>query len=282
MDDDTKVEEFASSRSAGSGATAPEVANPAPAAASAAPAAAPAPDAAQRPSTPRSETIAAQRREIEQLKATLADRDSQIKKLQSELAAGKAASPSAPDEPEKAQETGHGSSAPTGSAMATSPGAKPTSHAGMSQGGKGVGAKSGQVAQAAFTDYETLFDSAFAAVREITTNSQEIIKAGVAKDEAQLVIEMAQSALYPLDQMRTLFRESQAPSACRNGPTVGTPRHARSGRGCLRCPHENHATSGRAPPRPTLARCCHCATAPLTCSHLRLSRLRSQRKDHRS
>ena len=224
VDDGTKVEEFGSSRSAGSGTGGPDSPAPAPSPAAAASAAAPAPDA--RPSTPRTETIAAQRQEIEQLKAALADRDSQIKKLQSELAAGKGAS-TPPSEPENAQETG---SAPTGSTKVTSPRAKVTSHSGMSQGGKGVGAKSGQLAQAAFTDYESLFDSAFAAVREITTNSQEIIKAGLAKDEAQLCIEMAQSALYPLDQIRTLFRESEEARACRNGRTVGMARHARSGR----------------------------------------------------
>ena len=239
-DDGTKVEEFGSSRSAGSG-TAPGSPAPVPSAVAAASAAAPAPDAAARPSTPRTETIAAQRQEIAQLKAALADRDSQIKKLQSELAAGKASTP-APSEPEKAQETG---STPAGSTRVTTPRAKVTSHSGMSQGGKGVGAKSGQLAQAAFTDYESLFDDAFAAVREITTNSQEIIKAGVAKDEAQLCIEMAQSALYPLDQIRTLFRESEEAMACRNGRTVGTLRHARGAAGCLGCPRQKHVGQRR-------------------------------------
>lgn len=262
-DDGTTVEEFGSSRSAGSGTGAGDPGSPA----AAASAAAPAPDAAARPSTPRTETIAAQRQEIEQLKAALADRDSQIKKLRSELAAGKGASTPAPSEPENAQETG---SAPTGSTKVTTPRAKVTSHSGMSQGGKGVGAKSGQLAQAAFTDYESLFDSAFAAVREITTNSQEIIKAGLAKDEAQLCIEMAQSALYPLDQIRTLFRESEEARACRNGRTVGMARHARSGRSCRGCPRQTHVGQWRGTaahrPRPPLP-LWHGAAPMLTRSH---------------
>ena len=66
--------------------------------------------------------------------------------------------------------------------------------------GKGVTSASGQRAQAAYTDYEALLDTAFTSIKEMTVACSQMGQAGVAPETAQLVMEMGQSSIFPLEQ----------------------------------------------------------------------------------
>ena len=102
---------------------------------------------------------------------------------------------------------------------------------------------SGQLAQAAYRDYDALFSDAFASVREIVACCSELIKSGTANKEAQLVMDMGQASLYPLEQMRELFRSTDGASSTKR---------TSAGRSASIC-----ALVERAPPGVT--------TAPSTC-----------------